>query len=872
MKKLTWHVRNQQGLASIVIVGVLVVLLTLVSLGFARLVERSTVNSTNRQLSSASTYAAQSGINDVIAYMKAYAKNPVNASAPYVASTQCTGANSLIGSSGSQGPFYNDSNISGDGNTKYDCILLNQTPTQLIYQNIPDLKSQVVKLTTSAIGGALDQFMFSWQPSVSSTFSPNYPPNTLPLLDENTWNSDPNNYMPILRVSLYPVPASGSVSDLQKNSKTVYLYPQPAGGGTIVQHLAYSSLSNGQLLAVPCDRAQTTGTGFTGTANYRCNMIISQLTQSVSAPSTDPINYVYARVTPIYGPLDVAIQANDIDSTQLKFIGDQAVVDVTASVSNVSKRLQARVDISTETASNNGIDDNVSATVNGIPEAGIRSADALCKQITAHQGLYPYISFDASSSNICNNSGTVIPTPGPTLTFTITGNGGTDAGRTVDSEAANPDTPQSPVQNGTVYINSGSTATFNWTMADATNCNATSTRSDLTGNVLVSPYNTVTTYSRDHSSSIGSWTTPAITSAMGIQKYNLDCSGPGGTAARKTVTAWPYPIASISGPGSVHAADNYTISWSSTNAVKCVLSGGSWTNPGNTATAGSETMTWPYDDNSSTRTFTATCTDPIGRAAVVSWTVSTGGQTQVLPPNCSASVTPVDNGNGTGYFTWSGSCPETNPPGPSVGYYQLYNCVNVDCASIGSGGWVGTGGTSPTLGVGHYCVYLQAGVNPWGWRAYSPQGSAGCFDIYYPQVVINSYTVLAWDNGPYECGLGTGFYQQWMCRNGDNVYADPDGVVRAHTLGGGGGWGCADSSHRFGVCGGQDYWSVTGATSCTESSSAGPYDTKSGSGNQSSGPWQWVNVGGVYPFTLTCNGPTPGPGGGPNKDTKTYNG
>src|SRR3990167_7080488 len=61
---------KQQGIASFIVVFVIVILISLVSLGFARLMDRALRDVTNNQLSAAADYAAQSGLNDAIAYVK----------------------------------------------------------------------------------------------------------------------------------------------------------------------------------------------------------------------------------------------------------------------------------------------------------------------------------------------------------------------------------------------------------------------------------------------------------------------------------------------------------------------------------------------------------------------------------------------------------------------------------------------------------------------------------------------------------------------------------------------------------------------------------------------------------------------------------
>src|SRR5665213_2935978 len=110
--------RGQQGLASIVVVSVLIVIMTLITIGFTRLVNRSAVNSANRQFSASATYAAQSAINDVASYLKKYAiNNPGSTLLPK--STTCTGNGSLIGNNNSKGPFYGKSQLSTTASTQY---------------------------------------------------------------------------------------------------------------------------------------------------------------------------------------------------------------------------------------------------------------------------------------------------------------------------------------------------------------------------------------------------------------------------------------------------------------------------------------------------------------------------------------------------------------------------------------------------------------------------------------------------------------------------------------------------------------------------------------------------------------------------------
>ncbi|MGH7157134.1 MAG: hypothetical protein ACREGG_03435, partial [Candidatus Saccharimonadales bacterium] len=191
--KRSWT-QGQNGMASIVVVSVLIIVLTLITVGFTRLINRAVNNSANRQFSSAANYADQSGINDLASYIKTHTNTYV---------TQCNGSNSLIGDATNPGPFYDDSNLSNDPNrsAQYTCLLADTEPSSLLYTQVDDLKSQVVKVLTSAGPGLLDKLMISWQPSNHSITG--YPPSgsCSKFCDETTWNDGTNNFVPMLRLS-----------------------------------------------------------------------------------------------------------------------------------------------------------------------------------------------------------------------------------------------------------------------------------------------------------------------------------------------------------------------------------------------------------------------------------------------------------------------------------------------------------------------------------------------------------------------------------------------------------------------------------------------------------------------------------------------
>jgi hypothetical protein len=338
--------RDQNGLASIIIVTVLIVLLSLITVGFGRLMNRSSTNSLNNQLATAANYAAQSGVNDAVKYIKdQYSADPNS----QVGATSC---NQLL-----TGALANQTDLSSDGNTKVTCLLVNTAPKELVYQQVPDSGSQIVKLTPN---GTLDSLMVSWR---SSDNSKRGFPAGLSLTSIDSWGS--NN--PVLRVTLYPRPANKAVAGV--TPKTFFLYPRPAAA-PFTHVTAYGGGATADGSIVPANCGSQNPAPFNGSADYDCNATFDNL-GSALAPSPA---YIYARITPIYNSADVQLKANDSAHGVLTFQHDQAVIDVTAKAGTALKRIQERIDINLEGT-------NISATDNAIPEMALRSAMAVCKRL-----------------------------------------------------------------------------------------------------------------------------------------------------------------------------------------------------------------------------------------------------------------------------------------------------------------------------------------------------------------------------------------------------------------------------------------------------------------------------------------------------------
>jgi hypothetical protein len=762
--------RGQDGMASIVVVSVLIIILTLISLGFARLIERSVNNAANRQYSLSATYAAQSAINDVASYIKKYVQaNGADSFLPK--STKCNGAGSLIGDSAHPGPFYNDSKLSSDSGTRYTCLLLNPTPNDLSY-TAANLKSQVVKVNTSAAAGALDKLLISWQPACNAATDPNcptgYPTNLAKLYDETTWNStsaactNSSSCFPILRLSIYPISDGESVSgtSLQGQSKTVFLYPQsPSGNVKVFSYNDNVNFKDGSIIGIPCTQSIGVNIFNTPTSpDYKCNVIIGALAGAIAPATTDS---VYLRLTPLYNQANIKILANDKFGDSLSFINDQAVVDATAQTGGVAKRLQARIDTSSLSSTSGGIDTNISSTSNDIPEQSLRTAVALCKRVvqdTPTNGFNNFVSFDIPD-NVCHTlagGGGGPPPIGdyvPELTFSIGGQGWNGSGYSsvvpphVDSEEPS---PGGSGRTGTLYIPYNGSANLAWVTKNAEYCSA----SGGNGSDGWAGDKTPSFSGNPAVNGSGSQTMNNITA---VTEYDLVCSRPLASAntPTKKVYAWPAPQVHFNNT-SVTAGEGYSLSWTVSNSTSCTASGswsGSKSSSVTTNTFTQSQGTWPWNDTSS-HDYYLTCYDPSGRPSATaritlgaSQTTTSGNPAtnDVNPPSCDANTVVTDHGDGTAQFSWWGNCPEVSP---DSGTYYLYSTTDSDSSVNGqvsrNGGPYLTGLRRSITNNKTFCLGIRANAGGWGQLV----DHNNCVTVSWPRAGVRINSLVGSYDGP----------------------------------------------------------------------------------------------------------------------------
>lgn len=335
--------KNENGMVSLIVTMVIMVVLSITVIGFAQLMRREQRQVLDRQLNTQAFYAAESGVNDAAAKLKT---DPT-----YSTKDDC-------------------SKWTKDGNTNYvddtnhlisySCLMIDPNPTTLEYTNIGTDQSQIIPIDVSDVDSSpLKELHISWQDtSLTDDMSECNSGTFVPVPSFSAAGAWPTNCPGILRIDLVRIPISGNFDRnwLIDNTATAFLYPTQDGGSAsitpVIPDLGYGFKNQGRIIAVNCSNW--------GALEYENQCKASFL-------NLDSTTYkYYLRIKSIYKPSVVSIAAKAVDGVLMNFHGAQAIVDSTGKANDVLKRIQVRVS---------------AFVVNGYyPEYDIDSLGSICKR------------------------------------------------------------------------------------------------------------------------------------------------------------------------------------------------------------------------------------------------------------------------------------------------------------------------------------------------------------------------------------------------------------------------------------------------------------------------------------------------------------
>lgn len=363
---------RQQGFVSIFTVIFFMLLVSVITIGFLRIMTVEQRQATDNDLTASALAAAESGVEDAKRVILKYNSLPEGAQKSDLASVM----NSSDCKSFLNNSVVQSLNISTDGRINKNRNDLDQYYTCLsVILNSPDYvsstdagKSEFIPLRPEA-GKNFDQIIVSWhllsnQAGTEGDGKPRGYAASLSLPTVGSWTSA--GYPAYMRAQLYGFPnGSFNRSALDDRSRTVFLIPGTFGTTGSINIGAADPLphtfdqTKSQPQAVRCNPNFATSLG-----SYACSVTLDLPNDPGLRGSNN--NY-YLRVTPLYGSSHFKLQLKDsATNTIVNFDGVQPLIDSTGRANDVFRRIQARV--------------RVDGTAD-LPEFSLESADTICKNM-----------------------------------------------------------------------------------------------------------------------------------------------------------------------------------------------------------------------------------------------------------------------------------------------------------------------------------------------------------------------------------------------------------------------------------------------------------------------------------------------------------
>jgi len=322
--------KNGDGFVAIIVAALIMIILSLITIGFTRIMQREQRQSLDRQLSRQAIYAAESGINDIYSGLQANLALPAE-------KTTCD----VVGNVGGQpNPSVNGGVVDEGGNVAYTCALYDKTPTELNYSVSTD-ESNVVELKPES-GAPFSSITLRWGNEQGDNNV-----DALPVCGPEADvfpGSRPSN-VPLIRIDLTNT-AILSRDDLINSTDYLYLAPCK-GGAPGTDTYGYFSGDQGQVVRVVCTSSQT----------LPCQLTINGLSS---------VSYV-ARIRAVYSSAQLYISGTDNTSNPVQFRQAQTSIDVTARASDVVRRLRVSIPL---------------GAANNPPEGVFQAFDGVCKLLS----------------------------------------------------------------------------------------------------------------------------------------------------------------------------------------------------------------------------------------------------------------------------------------------------------------------------------------------------------------------------------------------------------------------------------------------------------------------------------------------------------
>lgn len=329
--------QDQRGIASILVTLIMMIVISLIVIGFAQVTRRNQREALDQQLSTQAFYAAETGVNDTVKLLK----SQLSAGTSLSPKTDCANNTPYAGLTPT---------LSTDG-VSYSCILVDPTPTSLLYTSIQEQRTTVVPITTNA---ALTNLTFKWGPDGTNTDASKCNDNNLALPIAGTATGNWLCSYGLLRVDLVKIDSAHlDAAGLDDRTVTFFLKPTTASVSNDVSTGAppvVNGFVGGQRAYIVTTKCS--GGSCSATINFGAG---AQGTQ------------YYARLSGMYHNVANLAISGQTSIGAATFSNAQVVVDSTGKAQDQLRRISVRVPL---------LDSNSDLLPNNL----LQSAGAICKR------------------------------------------------------------------------------------------------------------------------------------------------------------------------------------------------------------------------------------------------------------------------------------------------------------------------------------------------------------------------------------------------------------------------------------------------------------------------------------------------------------
>ncbi len=378
---------KERGAVSLFVVIFAMLLLTVVTVSFLRIVMTDLRQSSDVDLSQSAYDSAQAGVEDAKrallryqAYCSTTTEANCNTLANQLSVDSCNTAlriGGVVPGTSGEVPVQSTSSSSASASFEqaYTCVTMRLNTSDVV-GSVEDGTSKYIALKganpSSGASTDFNEVTVSWF-SQKNLSSPSQPISLLsqsslsPLLKQTDW---PSNRPPILRTQLMQTGSSFTLSDFdsinassQSNANTLFLYPS-SDGTQATSFVGRDIRSSG---AGDSPDAASPGTT---PLPIRCVSALSSGGYACSVRLTlpDPVGggsrQGYLRLTPLYGATQFQIKLSN-NGVPVDFKGVQPSVDSTGRANDIFRRVETRVELSPDGT--------------GLPDAAVDVSTEFCK-------------------------------------------------------------------------------------------------------------------------------------------------------------------------------------------------------------------------------------------------------------------------------------------------------------------------------------------------------------------------------------------------------------------------------------------------------------------------------------------------------------